>query len=244
MSRTPPPLPAADPAAEAGEYVLGLLDAGAAADLEARLATDAALRQELHAAQARFLELDLGAEPLPVPANLWPRIEGGLAAAPPPAGRATSASQRHRPSRRGFWSGALAGAAVAAAVALVAILLPLWPGAAPPSPQVVAVLLDAEARPGAIVEAFADDSVRITPLQAVAVTAEQSLQVWTLYDPAVGPVSLGLLPALQRSTLQGPDLPLPQASQLYEITLEPAGGSPTGRPTGAVLFKGYAERPL
>jgi hypothetical protein len=34
------------------------------------------------------------------------------------------------------------------------------------------------------------------------------------------------------------DLPPPGPDQLFEITLEPAAGSPTGRPTGPVLFKG------
>ena len=34
------------------------------------------------------------------------------------------------------------------------------------------------------------------------------------------------------------DLPAPRPDQLFEITLEPATGSPTGRPTGPVLFKG------
>jgi len=33
-------------------------------------------------------------------------------------------------------------------------------------------------------------------------------------------------------------LPDTVADQLFEITLEPATGSPTGRPTGPVLFKG------
>jgi anti-sigma-K factor RskA len=36
------------------------------------------------------------------------------------------------------------------------------------------------------------------------------------------------------------DLPSPATNQFFEITLEPAGGSPTGRPTGPILFKGNA----
>lgn len=34
------------------------------------------------------------------------------------------------------------------------------------------------------------------------------------------------------------------AGQLYEITLEPSGGSPTGRPTGPIQVKGFAKSPL
>ena len=40
------------------------------------------------------------------------------------------------------------------------------------------------------------------------------------------------------------DLPPPGPDQLFEITLEPAGGSPTGRPTGPILFKGNTTQTL
>jgi anti-sigma-K factor RskA len=39
-------------------------------------------------------------------------------------------------------------------------------------------------------------------------------------------------------------LPDTVADQLFEITLEPEGGSPIGRPTGPILFKGNAARAL
>ena len=67
--------------------------------------------------------------------------------------------------------------------------------------------------------------------------------VWTLYDPAVGPVSLGTLPEAKVATLGGQAFPVPVAEQLYEITLEPAPGSPTGKPPGPILVKGFAKRP-
>jgi anti-sigma-K factor RskA len=39
-------------------------------------------------------------------------------------------------------------------------------------------------------------------------------------------------------------LPETVQNQLFEITLEPEGGSPVGRPTGPILFKGNAARAL
>ncbi len=39
-------------------------------------------------------------------------------------------------------------------------------------------------------------------------------------------------------------LPATQGEQLFKITLEPAAGSPVGRPTGPVLFKGLAAKTL
>jgi anti-sigma-K factor RskA len=54
---------------------------------------------------------------------------------------------------------------------------------------------------------------------------------------------MGLLETVRATLLEGPTLPAPRANQLYEITLEPAGGSPTGRPTGPIIGKGFANAP-
>jgi anti-sigma-K factor RskA len=114
-----------------------------------------------------------------------------------------------------------------------------------PAPTMVAVLInEGDQSPGAIIEAFGDDSVRIVPLVDFAVPDGSVLQVWTLPDADTGPVSLGTLGAASEIVLRGPDLPLPAAGQLYEITLEPAPGSPTGRPTGPILIKGFAKAPI
>jgi len=110
-----------------------------------------------------------------------------------------------------------------------------------PRPVAVAVLQGDDATPGAIIEAFADGSVRLVPLRAIDVPPGRALQVWTLWDRARGPVPLGVMPrAEQRRLARGDNLPMPIDKQLYEITLEPASGSPTGRPTGPVLYKGLA----
>ena len=59
----------------------------------------------------------------------------------------------------------------------------------------------------------------------------------------MGPTSLGLLTPGETVTLDFAKLPMPLEQQLYEITLEQQGGSPTGRPTGPILAKGFAKRP-
>lgn len=57
-------------------------------------------------------------------------------------------------------------------------------------------------------------------------------------------MSLGLLDTGRSRTLTIDGLPSPNAQQLYEITSEPAGGSPTNLPTGPILGKGFAKEPL
>ena len=66
----------------------------------------------------------------------------------------------------------------------------------------------------------------------------RALQVWTLQDRDVGPISVGLIPDAQSIGLAIDSLPPTQADQLFEITLEPETGSPTGRPTGPISVQG------
>ena len=84
----------------------------------------------------------------------------------------------------------------------------------------------------------------LSPLEPAPPPSYDTDRVWTLPNVATGPVSLGTLPTTRDTTLAGPSLPMPQPGQLYEITLEPAPGSPTGRPTGPILVKGFAKQPL
>ena len=233
-----------DMAPIADEYVLGLLGEEEARKLEAQLPHDAALAALVADARDRFLELDLGAEPQPVDPALWRRISTGVDALP--RHEPVPLTPRARPAvttsgqGRGFWQGAMA-ASVGAVMLAGAAFLALPALREPAPPVVVAVLVDTDNNPGAVVEAFANDRVRIVPLADIPIPEGSILQVWTLPDEETGPVSLGLMPQAQLTSLLGPDLPRPQPRQLYEITLEPAGGSPTGRPTGPILFKGFAE---
>lgn len=112
-----------------------------------------------------------------------------------------------------------------------------------PEPVVLVVLQTPDNTTGAVFEAFADNSVKIIPLADFEVPQDKIMQVWTLYDASVGPVSLGTLSSAEVTTLKGQKLPVPAADQLYEITLEPRPGSPTGKPTGPILVKGFAKRP-
>lgn len=138
-----------------------------------------------------------------------------------------------------LWRGAAAAASLVAAVALGTLLL-----APKPRPELVAVLLVEPGKPGAVVEAFADGRVRLVPLQDLPVPAGRALQVWTLRDRAQGPISVGLMPRARTLPLDLGTLPETAPDQLFEITLEPETGSPTGRPTGPILMKGLAARTL
>ena len=229
----------------ADEYVLGLLDPAEEREVTTRLATDPALRLAIGHSRDRFLELDLTAGAAPVRPELWQQIASRLetvpaepttaparVAAPPAAAANDNALRRWR----GLATGALA------ACLLLALALG-WSVTREVEPQVIAVLLDEEGNALAIVEDFGDARARVTLLTDFDVPQGRTMQVWTLPSAELGPVSLGLLPEGETTILRGPELPPPGPDQLYEITIEEAGGSPTGRPTGPILVKGFARLP-
>lgn len=231
----------------AGEYVLGLLDSTERARFEARLVDEPLLRSALKRARDRFLEIDTSARAVPPAADLWQRIEAGLGKTsnvveltPRRKSQAEVAASRAAPRRpqAAFWQGFAAAAVLAVMVAGIAASA-LWPK----SPRLIVVLLDAQARPVSIVETFEGQKIRVIPLGAIEVPKGKTLQVWTLPDRKTGPVSMGLMPSVSATRLEGPPLPAPKLEQLYEITLEPAGGSPTGKPTGPIIGKGLAKAP-
>ncbi len=227
----------------ARDYVFGLLSPDETARVEAAIIGDDALRIEIVRLQEHLRELDLAAVPEAVSDTLWTKIEDQLDdnVLPFDAGKP---KQLARPGRSGYWRG-FASAAIAASL-LFALIGSAFFGLRrqPSEPLAIAVLMDQEANPGVIVEAVADDQLRILPLVDIPIPEGRVLEVWTLLDPEAGPVSLGLLKESSEASLEGYSLPRPVADQLYEISLEPEGGSPVGRPTGPVLFKGLAKLPL
>jgi anti-sigma-K factor RskA len=222
----------------AGDYVLGLLEGAELEAFEAAMAADAELAATVARLQSRMTALDDTAIGTADPA-LWARIEAKVSALPQAVAANENRKQRAPVPR---W------AAVAASV-VVGIGAGYFVGLSMPGdtikPTMIAVLInEANASPGAIIEAFGDNSVRIVPLEQFSVPAGSVLQVWTLPDAETGPVSLGTLDGPLDTRLRGPDLPAPLDGQLYEITLEPAPGSPTGKPTGPILVKGFAKAPI
>jgi anti-sigma-K factor RskA len=231
--------PNPDDKALAGELVLGLLEGAARADAERRLAHDAAFAREVEAWRTRFAALDDTAEPQPAGDELWRRIEAGVPAAVP---RATAPG-----AWTTFWNNLAALRATALGATVAALVLAVGLGfalrAASQQPTMVAVLLDGN-RAGAVVHAFADGRVVLVPITSIAVPPGRALEVWTLPSRERGPVSVGLMNQARTLQLSLKDLPPPGPDQLFEITLEPATGSPTGRPTGPILFKGTTAQTL
>ncbi|BDG74904.1 anti-sigma factor [Roseomonas fluvialis] len=216
-----------DPAgreAMAGEYVLGTLDAHEAHAVERAMEADPAFRALVEAWQARLAPLVALATPESPPPGLWERIEAVLDGARPPV-----AAPMAKPS--GFWRfWAFGASAVAAGLALFLVVRPV------PQPPLMTVLLTQQDQPAWLVEADGG-ALRLAALNPQPVPPDRVMQLWALPQGASAPTSLGLIPVAGRLTVT-PSTIRPEPGMLIEITLEPPGGSPTGRPTGPILFIG------
>lgn len=223
----------------AGEYVLGTLALAERAQLEQRLPTDGALRAAVDAWEQRLLPLTALAPPEDPSPQLWPRIASTLF---------TPKTVKQAGGWQAWWNSLafwriLAGGGMAAAAALAVTVT--MQQQAPGGPGYLVVLVAPQDKaPGWIVQASNKNSrdLSLIPLGPTAVPQQKSLQFWTKGKDWGAPVSLGLVRPGQTLKLKLDKLPPMQAEQLFEITLEPETGSPTGRPTGPILYIGRAVK--
>ncbi len=233
----------------AAEYVCGALRGGARRRFEALLPAHAALRGAVHDWQDRLMPLTAAIAPVEPSARVWKNIEARLYGASAttitnaaPAGGQTGAAAIIGWWRQlAFWRGlsAVAGVAVLALGVMLAS-----PG--PVQPPIIVVLSAAAPEPGAaagsvlpasfVASISADGRAMVTrPLVNVSLQADRALELWSL--PASGaPRSLGLISSDKATVVQrGKVL---AGTTALAVSLEPTGGSPTGAPTGPVLFVG------
>ena len=234
----------------AGEYVLGTLSAASRAGVEARMASDAALRTAVEQWQEKLAPLHALVEPVEPSPQLWSRIESSVAAQAAAARAAVSATVRARPDAATIstwwnslrlWRG-LAASGFAATMLMGFVIVTKL--SQPPVPGYMVVLVGPQDKsPGWVVQAGTNSQqARLIPLGKMEVPGDKSLQLWTKGDDWKGPVSLGLVKPGQSLEIPLDKLPPLQPNQLFEITLEPYNGSPLNRPTGPILFIGRAVK--
>jgi anti-sigma-K factor RskA len=141
----------------------------------------------------------------------------------------------------GLWRGlAFAGFAVAFALATTM----LAPRGERPFESVVVVLAGPDAKPALI--ATAERGSRYLSVKAVSgvpIARDRSLELWSLPE-GKPPLSLGLVPAsgIDRLAISAPVGIALQNIPALAVSLEPAGGSTTGAPSGPVVYTGRVER--
>jgi len=215
----------------AAELALGLLDEDEAAAARERLRHDAAFAHA-HArwqSYAAGLAADLGETP---PAHVWSAIEARL-----------PANDDLRTSRQLWRAGA-----IAAALVVLALGINDWRrvhGAPPPqpapvmaqaAPPLVAVL---SGKSGVVSVSYDPANGRLASVVSGVAAGRRAVELWVI--PADGrPRSLGVL-AQDRAGWRAVPARATQVLRsgvTLAVSLEPAGGSPTGLPTGPVILTG------
>lgn len=207
----------------AADYAIGLMPPTARKRFEHLLQDDAPLRAELARWNTHLSQLTESLLEQPVPDHVWQAIVARI-----------EPQTLHVPARRPFWSWVrLSALACSLLIALTVGLLYNRD-----SVQYKATLLSGTAQPGLSIEAHSD-YLKVRPLELAAVDGGRSLELWAI--PVEGkPVSLGLIPrdGDGRITLSQSQQQLIRIPVVLAVSLEPQGGSPTGQPTGPVLYQG------
>jgi anti-sigma-K factor RskA len=220
----------------AADYVTGTLRGPARRRFEALMVAHPTLREAVNQWQSRLMPLTVGLTPEKPPAAVWKRIEARIGGAAP----APAAAQRSVP----WWSQLIVWRSLSAALTVAAVSLTvLLASPGPAQPPVVVVLSPTGTPEGAVVPASfvasisGDGRSMITrPLVNVSLEANRALELWALPKSGAAPRSLGLISEKATTVVKKGDV-LKDAGGLA-VSLEPPGGSPTGAPTGPVLYVG------
>lgn len=221
----------------AAEYVLGTLPAGERAALDAerlvRPAVDAAIRSW----ERRLSPLSLAVEEEVPPPRVWKAIFDRLPAARPEPANDNRVAALRRQVRR--WRGATLGAGLLAAALAVFVATGPRMAETPESGRYVAVVTSGGELPALIVSVDTrTGTAQVRPVQTQAPSG-RSLELWYV-GSGPAPTSLGLV----GSGVSRVSLPAEAArgGGLFAVSVEPPGGSPTGQPTGQILYKGQLVR--
>ena len=242
----------------ASEYVLGTLPYARRVEVEQGMTSDASLRTAVQRWQEQLLPLTTLAAPVEPSAQLWRRIESSLQASGDGASAATrghpAAPAPRRPAIRtaspGWWASVplwrgLAGTGFAAAAVLATVLVTRMgslPAGGAPGQYIVVLVAPGGNAPGWVVQASGAQQLSLIPVGPTSLPPEKALQFWTKADNWTAPVSLGLVQPGETIRVPLDKLPPLQPNQLFELTLEPPGGSLTGKPTGPIQFIGRAVK--
>ena len=210
----------------AGEYVLGVLSGAARRRFERLMMDDGAIRAEVLAWEQRFAAWTLRLEPVEPPRRLWWRVMASVRKDARPAGVEF---------RNTFWrTWAVAATVVIAIMVVGQYNLPRGER----KPSAIAMVSDAAGHTWWMISVHPEmkriDMKAVTPNSP---PAGKSYELWMLHDHG-NPEPMGLLNSDGTASEQvsAEFLARLESVKTLAVSLEPAGGSPTGLPTGPVIY--------
>jgi anti-sigma-K factor RskA len=216
----------------AAEYVLGTLHGRARQRMERLLQVDPELRRRVHAWRERLAPLDAATAPVSPPGQVWPRIAARIGA-------------RARPGTPAWWDSLpfWRGTALASFV-LAGVLAAVLGALSPRTPEMMVVVMsDQSQRPAMTVSWQPEDrgrkQLRVRVHGHAEMGPETAWELWMLRSDG-RPLSLGLITTHETQTVLLPAelAAMVDTAQALAMSVEPKGGSPTGLPTGPILYQG------
>lgn len=241
-----------------GEHALGLLDPEREAEVRAWIERDDNAARMALRWQQHWLSVSDRLPPEPPSDSLWKRIDASLVRlkqSPAPRDTGQDNATTGAPWLLRWLGGGLGlGLGAGLALALVMQVGPFSPDAPldDGSPQLatqtpgdsmqrmIAVMQTPEdpGTPTWVANVTPSGGLQLTPKVSIERPTERAIELWTLTDPQEGPRSLGLVDPIAGIELSAEQIGSMSPGQLLEMTLEPRGGSPTGKPTGKILAIG------
>lgn len=210
----------------AGEYVLGLLAGAARQRFERLLMESASLRAEVTAWEGRFAAWSLRLAPVTPPEYLGWRLMGRIR---------NEAKAKRGPAGPGLWR---AWAVAATLLLAVMVVTERYLPEAEQKPAEMALVLDAKGKPLWLISVHPED--RRIDMKAVTPNPPptgKSYELWMLPDSG-NPVPMGLMneTGTASESVSAELLAHLAKAKGLAISIEPQGGSPTGLPTGPVVY--------
>ncbi len=237
--------------ARAAEYVLGVLDGPERRAAERQVDRDPAFARAVDGWNARLAPFYAAIEPVVPPPGVWPRIAEELARMRrlERAGGALAEPRGRRVAGIWQWIGfsgmGLAAASLAALIVVAGNLT--GTGTDPPTSDgiLAGTLASDSGQPLFTVVFYAEDDHELATLVPVGSSADGGRvpELWVVPPGGAAPRSLGLLHASQPVVLDVTNRQVVEPDAALAVSLEPAGGSPTGLPTGPVVAHGALRTP-
>lgn len=216
----------------AAEYVLGTLEQAERERVERDRLSDAELEAMIRAWEDRLSPMLEEVEPLQPGELVFGKIEERLDAV------IDSSRDSLHQQLKNWKAAAYSGFALAASLLLViGALITQVPEPSHEAPF-VAVFQQDDQQPAFLMTVDLETrTLKVQPLTAKGLSG-QTYQLWIKADPlGPAPKSLGLLPTIENPTFKKLEEYDPELlkSALFGISVEPEGGSPTGKPTGPAI---------
>jgi anti-sigma-K factor RskA len=222
----------------AAEYVLGTLTHAERSEATDRLARDAAFAASVAAWERRLGPLAETVAPVSAPAGLFEKIRQRIAGTSNVVAFPVREQALARKADR--WRNIAAGmSALAASLAGVVV----WQGynQSQLATQYVAVLQAGESLPAFLLTVDTRTHNFVISAMKKPPEPEKSYQLWLVHNDMPEPKSLGVFDDSAMDVMpmqtEGPMHDM-MMDGTYAVSVEPKGGSPTGQPSGPVVFSG------